>query len=168
MLLAPEETRGNSTYVLYFDLNGDFVNFRADRPVVNLADEFLQENYARFGLDFTGEYIEATFVLRTRNDLPLDEDIYLFGAMTEWQLKYDYRMVWNPSISAYVGRALIKQGFYNYYYVTDRGAGVPPAYDRTENNFTQTENDYIALTYYRPLGGRYDRLVGTAILNSNN
>ena len=168
MLLAPEETRGNSTYVLYFDLNGDFVNFRADRPVVNLADEFLQENYARFGLDFTGEYIEATFVLRTRNDLPLDEDIYLFGAMTEWQLKYDYRMVWNPSISAYVGRALIKQGFYNYYYVTDRGAGTPPAYDRTEDNFTQTENDYIALTYYRPLGGRYDRLVGTAILNSNN
>jgi len=168
MLLAPEQTRANSTYILYFDLNGDFVNFRTDRPVVNLADEFLQENYARFGLDFTGEYIEATFVLKTHDNRPIDQDLYLFGAMTEWQLKYDYRMVWNPGINAYVGRALVKQGFYNYYYVTDRGAAKLAGYDRTEDNFTQTENDYLPLVYYRPLGGRYDRLVGTAVINSNN
>ena len=175
MLLAPEQTRGSSVYVQYFDLNGDFVNFRYDRPVVNLADEFLQENVARFGLDFTGEYIEVTFVLKPRNGLPIDEDLYLLGSMTEWQLKYDYRMVWNTSINAYVGRALIKQGFYNYYYVTDLSKsdrklerpGDRAGYDQTEDSFTETENDYLGLLYYRPLGGRYDRLVGTTIINSN-
>ena len=175
MLLAPEQTRGSSVYVQYFDLNGDFVNFRYDRPVVNLADEFLQENVARFGLDFTGEYIEVTFVLKPRNGLPIDEDLYLMGMMTEWQLKYDYRMVWNTSINAYVGRALIKQGFYNYYYVTDLSKsgrelarpGDRAGYDQTEDSFTETENDYLGLLYYRPLGGRYDRLVGTTIINSN-
>ena len=175
MLLAPEEPRGNSVYVQYFDLNGDYVNFRYDRPVVNLADEFLQENFARFGLDFTGEYIEATFVLKPRNGVPIDEDLYLLGAMTEWQLKYDYRMVWNTSINAYVGRALIKQGFYNYYYVTDlsksgrklQRPGDRAGYDQTEDSFTETENDYLGLLYYRPLGGRYDRLVGTTVINSN-
>ncbi|MBB4080594.1 hypothetical protein GGR28_003229 [Lewinella aquimaris] len=175
MLLAPEETRGNSVYIQYFDLNGDFVNFRTDRPVVNLADEFLQENFTRFGLDFTGEYIEATFILKPRNGIPLDMDLYLFGALTEWQLKYDYRMVWNQNINAYVGRALVKQGFYNYYYVTDEGKGNPnlrrpgdrAGYDLTEDSFDQTENDYIGLIYYRPLGGRYDRLVGTTITNSS-
>ncbi|NJB84649.1 hypothetical protein GGR26_000394 [Lewinella marina] len=177
MVLAPEETRGNTVYIQYFDLNGDFVNFRLDRPVVNLADEFLQDNFARFGLDFTGEYIEATFILKTRTGQPLDYDLYLFGGLTEWQLKYDYRMVWNTSINAYVGRALVKQGFYNYYYVTDLGKergqtrfarpGDRVGYDETEDSFDVTENDYIGLIYYRPLGGRYDQLVGTTVVNSN-
>ncbi len=175
MMLAPEETRANSVYIQYFDLNGDYVNFRTDRPVVNLADEFLQENFTRFGLDFTGEYIEVTFILKTRNGLPIDRDLYLLGAMTEWQLKYDYRMVWNPSIMAYVGRAMVKQGFYNYYYVTDEGAnkqnparpGDRAGYEETEDSFDQTENDYLGLIYYRPMGGRYDRLVGTTVTSSN-
>ena len=97
------------------------------------------------------------------------------GSFTEWQLKYDYRMVWNTSINAYVGRNFVKQGFYNYYYVTDEGAGKTSGarpgdrvgYSQTEDSFDQTENDYIGLIYYRPLGGRYDRLVGTTVFNSN-
>jgi hypothetical protein len=165
MLLAPEETRGSTVYIQYFDLNGDFVNFRDDRPSVNLADEFLQENVRRFGLDFTGEYIDVTFVLKTRTGLPLDDDVYLFGMLTEWQQKHDYRMVWNPNIRAYVGRVLLKQGFYNYYFVTDQKGG-RVGYDETEDSFDETENDYIALLYHRPLGGRYDRLVGWTLLNS--
>ncbi|WP_116125780.1 DUF5103 domain-containing protein [Lewinella sp. IMCC34183] len=178
MLLAPEESRANSVYLQYFDLNGDFVNFRTDRPVVNLADEFLQENYERFGLDYTGEYIEVTFIFKTRNGLPIDRDLYLFGSFSEWQTKYDYRMVWNPSINAYVGRVLLKQGFYNYYYVTDLAKEAPAGrqfarpgdrvgYDETEDSFDVTENDYLGLIYYRPLGGRYDRLVGSTVTNSN-
>ena len=175
ILLAPEETRGSSVYSQYFDLNGDFLNFRNDRPVVNLADEVLQENYERFGLDFTGEYVELTFVLKPRGGIPLEHEVYLYGQLTEWQLKPDYRMVWNTNINAYVGRVLLKQGFYNYYYVTDEGEprgkaarpGDRAGYDRTEDSFTQTENDYVALLYYRPMGGRYDRLVGTSLLNSN-
>lgn len=171
MLLAPDESRSNSNYIQYFDLNGDYVNFRNDRPAVNIADEFLQENYARFGLDFTGEYIEATFIFKPRNGIPIDKDLFLFGAMTEWQLKYQYRMIWNQGINAYVGRALVKQGFYNYYYVTDEGSRTGErsrvGYDYTEDSFDNTENDYLGLLYYRPLGGRYDRLVGTTVLNSN-
>ena len=175
ILLSPEETRGSSVYSQYFDLNGDFLNFRNDRPVVNLADEVLQENYERFGLDFTGEYVELTFVLKPRGGIPLEHEVYLYGQLTEWQLKPDYRMVWNTNINAYVGRVLLKQGFYNHYYVTDEGEprgkaarpGDRAGYDRTEDSFTQTENDYVALLYYRPMGGRYDRLVGTSLLNSN-
>ena len=177
MVLAPEMSRANTVYLQYFDLNGDFINFRSDRPVVNIADEFLQENYERFGLDFTGEYVELTFIFKTRDGLPLDRDLYLFGAFSEWQLKYDYRMVWNASVNAYVGRVLVKQGFYNYYVVTDtakeapRGVAGRPAdragYSETEDSFDVTENDYIGLIYYRPLGGRYDQLVGTSTVNSN-
>lgn len=172
MMREAEIPRGNGSYVGYFDLNGDFVNFRFDRDVINLADEFLQENFERFRLDFNGEYIEMTFVLDTKGEL--DKDVYLFGGLSEYQLKPDLKMVWNPTIGSYVGRTILKQGFYNYHYVVDngpRGKYARPIdrldYNYTENSHDETENDYLALVYWRPFGGRYDRLVGTVVLNSN-
>lgn len=172
MMIQADRPRDNGTYIGYFDLNGDYVNFRFDRAVINLADEFLQENFSRFAIDFNGEYIEVTFVFATGT--PLDRDVYIFGGLTEYQLKPEFKMVWNPAISAYVGRTLVKQGFYNYHYVTEQAVATKnprPAdrlsYDITEGSFDETENDYLALIYWRPIGGRYDRLVGTAVLNSN-
>ena len=169
MLLAPELTRGGTAYSQYFDLNGDFVNFRTDRPVINIADEFLEENFERFSLEYTGEYVEITAVLKTQTGLPLEEEVYVFGVMTEWQKKPAYRMVWNESIGSYVGRFLIKQGFYNYYFVTDEpeADGSRAGYEQTEGSYSVTENDYLGLLYYRPLGGRYDQLVGTTVINSS-
>lgn len=37
----------------------------------------------------------------------------------------------------------------------------------TEGNWYETENDYLILCYYKPLGGRYDQLVLATIINSN-
>lgn len=172
MMIEADRPRDNGTYIGYFDLNGDFVNFRFDRAVINLADEFLQENFTRFDVAFNGEYIEVTFVFSTGTEM--SRDIYIFGGLSEYQLKPELKMVWNPNISAYVGRALVKQGFYNYHYVSSRpGAGKDgrPAdtisYEDTEGSFDETENDYLALVYWRPIGGRYDRLVGTKVMNSN-
>ncbi len=172
MMMEADRPRDGGTYIGYFDLNGDYVNFRFDRPVINLADEFLQENFERFDLAFNGEYIMQTFVFATGT--PLDRDVYIFGGLTEYQLKKEFKMVWNDNISAYVGRALLKQGFYNYHYVTEQKVTTKnprPAdrinYNLTEGSYDETENDYLALIYWRPVGGRYDRLVGTAVLNSN-
>lgn len=172
MMMEAERPRDNDTYIGYFDLNGDFVNYRFDRDVVALNDEALRFTDERLSVDFTGEYIEMTFVFATGTQMP--RDIYIFGGLTEYQLKPDFKMVWNPNISAYVGRALLKQGFYNYYFVTGKPAAaekrqpaVTVSYENTEGSFDETENDYLGLIYYRPIGGRYDRLVGTATLNSN-
>lgn len=172
MMAEADRPRDNGTYIQYFDLNGDFVNFRFDRDVINLADEFLQENFNRFNVDYNGEYIEMTFVFSTGTEMPYD--LYVFGGLSEHQLKPDLKMVWNPNISAYVGRTLLKQGFYNYHYVTertprgdDKRASARVSYEDTEGSFDETENDYLALVYWRPIGGRYDRLVGTKVMNSN-
>lgn len=170
MMMLPEQPR-TGTYIQYFDLNGDFVNFRFDRPVINIADEFLQENFERFQLDFTGEYVEMTFILSM--DYEIEEDIYIFGGLSEWQLKPSLRMVWNQQINAYVGRTVLKQGFYNYYFVTsnpDRQLSMPGdrvVYEHTEGSFDDAENDYLTFVYWRPIGGRYDRIVGYTLLNSN-
>lgn len=172
MMMEAERPRDNGTYIGYFDLNGDFVNFRFDRDVINLTDDVLRSNFSRLDVAYTGEYVEMTFVFSTGTEMPYN--LYVFGGITEYQLKPQFKMVWNPSISAYVGRALLKQGFYNYHYVTvrepvadDKRPSARISYTDTEGSFEETENDYLALVYWRPIGGRYDRLVGTKALNSN-
>lgn len=171
MIMVADGPRGARTFANYFDINGDFLNLRDDEAQITIADNFLQENFSRFSADFSGEYIQMTWVLDT--DGELNNDLYIFGALTEYQLKPQFKMIWNPTIGAYVGRATVKQGFYNYHYVEARKKPIGPRpadhldYTYTEGSHEETENDYLALVYWRPMGGRYDRLVGTAILNSN-
>lgn len=172
MMAEAERPRADGPYLNYFDLNGDFVNYRFDQDVINLTDEVLRQNFTRLNVAYTGEYIEQTFVFATGTELP--HDVYLFGGLTEFQLKPEFRMVWNPAISAYIGRALIKQGFYNYYFVTetnpadgDKRPAARISYADTEGSFDEAENNYLGLVYWRPVGGRYDRLVGSVALNSN-
>lgn len=182
MLLAPLRERANSVYLQYADFNGDFIVDGSEDQILSLrADNFAFTGRPGQNFDFTGDYLELTVVLEAPRDI--DRDLYAFGAATEWQLKPGYRMVWNPHINAYVGRFFVKQGFYNFYFVTDEGAAGRAernlggdagakgwyrrvGYEQTEDSFFETENDYLGLIYYRPQGGRYDRLVGVTRLNS--
>lgn len=168
MSLAPDQLRDQGIFLNYFDLNGDFVNFRFDRPIINLADDYLLENYDRLQLDYTGEYVEMTFILHSGTEFD-DQVVYLFGGFSEFKLKPQYEMVWNPAINSYVGKALIKQGFYNYWYVTQNMGADDNTFELmdTEGSFDETENDYVVLIYYRPMGGRFDQLIGSTIVNSN-
>ena len=55
---------------------------------------------------------------------------------------------------------MLKQGFYNYEY-----AFLPEGstqYDLTtlEGSYSLTENYYEVLVYFRPIGARYDQMVG--------
>ena len=71
------------------------------------------------------------------------------------------RKQWNDEQQLYEADVWLKQGYYNYQYLTLTPEGsyvVVP----TEGNFYQTENQYQALVYYRAPGGRTDRLVGYA------
>lgn len=170
MVLKPDIPRDQEIFLNYADLNGDFINFGSDRPVINIVNEF--QDFDRLNLDFTGDYIDMTFILRTGTEFERD-DVYLFGGFTEFRKKKQYKMTFNPAINSYVAKVLLKQGFYNYWYVTNRDSfGEVPKYlpfslQRTEGNFDETENDYLVLVYYRPVGGRYDQLIGHEILNSN-
>ena len=93
--------------------------------------------------------------------------VYLFGGMTEWQLKDEYKMIYNSTIGAYVCRILLKQGFYNYYYV-EKPIDSDPSHEEFEGNWHQTENNYTILVYWKPFGARHDRLVGVRSFNTTN
>ena len=77
-------------------------------------------------------------------------------------------MIFNEEKGIYEKALYLKQGYYNYSYVTltDR-RDQPASFENTEGNYWGTENSYLVMVYYRPFGARYDELVGFARLNSS-
>ena len=77
-------------------------------------------------------------------------------------------MHFNAEKGVYETAILLKQGYYDVGYATlenKEGKNVF-TFDETEGNYWETENNYTILVYYRPLGGRWDQLVGLSRINS--
>ena len=76
-------------------------------------------------------------------------------------------MEFNPEKGVYEKALYLKQGYYNYSYVTltDR-KDAPATYENTEGNYWGTENVYMILIYFRAFGGRSDELIGFTRLGS--
>ena len=130
----PPETR--------IDLNGKYVIEDFDNP-----------------LELQAEYANAIFTLKMPRDEAL-EPLYLYGALTDYKLDNSTLGRWNTITNGYTFRTRLKQGFYNYAFVSTTGQGLQPDWTETEGNWFQTENEYQFLLYYRPYGERYDRLIG--------
>ena len=106
--------------------------------------------------------------LLSRQPALYDDDIYVTGQFSDWQLHDDYRMVYNNAINAYVLKVPLKQGFYDYAY-----ALVPRKAEKKtlnlsplEGDWFETENDYTILIYYKPFGGRADQVIGMLHFNT--
>jgi hypothetical protein len=75
----------------------------------------------------------------------------------------------NPEKGFYEKTLFLKQGFFNYTYVTTAEriqAGQKFSFENTEGNYWSTENSYMVLVYYRPFGARADELIGYTSLSS--
>ena len=93
-------------------------------------------------------------------------NFYVFGALTDWNTTNDNKMVYNYDKEAYELMLYLKQGYYDYKYVfVEDGKDI---LDETviEGSHYETRNEYFILVYYRPVGGRFDRLVGFSRLSS--
>ncbi|TXK36962.1 DUF5103 domain-containing protein [Pontibacter qinzhouensis] len=108
--------------------------------------------------DVNGDYAWVEFELRAPEETK--GNVYLQGALTDWRLTEQARMRYNQERGAYVGRLLLKQGYYNYYYALAGGAGTEADASYFEGSHFGTGNTYDILVYYRPPGTRADRLVG--------
>ena len=61
---------------------------------------------------------------------------------------------------------LLKQGSYNYQYLfVPTGSSVGQT-GPIEGNYYQTQNEYSIYVYYRPMGARYDRLIGVTTVRN--
>lgn len=95
----------------------------------------------------------------------LDRDVYIFGELTDWQIREDFKMEWNEKSGQYEKMLMLKQAYYNYYYVTPDAAGRADI-GYTEGSHSNTENDYHILIYNKNPFMQYDELLGTIHCNS--
>jgi len=113
--------------------------------------------------DFSGknreDYVEVHFSLRPDYQI-LDGDVYVFGELTDWQIKKEAKLKFNPDINYWETVLYLKQGFYNYQYVyVKNGTNIVDAI-YIEGSHWQTGNEYTVLLYLQDEGDIYDKLIG--------
>lgn len=111
------------------------------------------------------EYLDVLFQLSSVGEMD-DDDLYVFGGLTDWQLKPEFKMTYNPATNAYVAKATLKQGFYDYVYAALPRGSNQLDFEVTEGEWHETNNYYTILVYHRPFGGRFDQLIGAASFSS--
>lgn len=141
---------------------------RLDRPIDYRADangRFVIENTNSNQTMLQCDYANVLFSLAQNAPLE-DADVYVFGQLSDWQLKPEFKMEYSQEARMYYCEAFLKQGYYNYQYVVldHRTETLDP--DGFEGNWFETGNSYTILVYFHPFGARYDRLMGAVTLNS--
>lgn len=103
------------------------------------------------------------------NEIPsVSGDYYVLGNLTNWNCLPENKLTYNFETKCYETTLLLKQGYYNYLFGFLPTGETVPDIAFVEGSHYETENDYLIYVYYRPLTGRYDRLVGIKLLNSLN
>ena len=174
---------------LYFDsksIRNTTLNIAKVEQGINLYHTYLYTNEERIDQPYTlFEDINGNFVIRTltgqNNNTDADyswvhfslsclenldgKDVYISGNFNSWQLNDTNKLTYNLESGLYEGKLLLKQGFYNYQYVTKNQDGVINNSD-IDGSFFQTENDYTVLVYYKKFGSRYTKVIGVGYGNS--
>ncbi len=127
------------------------------------GDNILSEDIS----NLQGEYMEVLFQLYSPGEMN-DQDIYIFGGLTDWQLKPAFKMTYNPATNCYVAKLKLKQGYYEYVYAALPHGSTKIDFEETEGDWHETNNYYTVLLYYRPFGGRYDQLIGAYSFSSRD
>jgi hypothetical protein len=110
------------------------------------------------------DYFLVHFRLTT--PYPKDEEIYIFGALSDWRLQEQFQMQYNPRNKLYEAQVLLKQGFYNFQYVLHDTENNTIDCTRFEGSHFQTENNYIILVYLHDRFINTDIIAGISIINS--
>lgn len=110
--------------------------------------------------DTEADYILTAFTLESP---PLDDNVYLEGELTLRHIDETSAMDYDTETGTYRKVLMLKQGSYNYSYVTDsEDANI------IDGNRFQTVNRYSVAVYWRAPGSRHDRLVGYGTITTGN
>ncbi len=142
-----------ATYKIYYsekDINGKYLIHSED----NVRNSSVE-----------AEYVWVHFFLRY--DAPLiDGSLYVFGALTDWQMNKDNKMTYNYELKGYECILYVKQGYYNYQYVFLENGKTAGDESFIEGMHFETENDYTVFVYNREKGTMYDKLIGVKQVNT--
>ena len=111
-----------------------------------------------------GEYAWVEFWLKYPKIK--DANIYLLGALNNWQLDEKSKMRYNSHLNMYHGRLFLKQGYYDYLFAVVPDGKMRGSVSVIEGDHWETKNQYSVYVYYREKVPEYDRLVGYLTFNS--
>jgi hypothetical protein len=149
--LAPSENRESKPYFYWQDFNGKYyIAAQEGREPETDAD-----------------YVYVYFTLPSVYEVEGGK-MYISGSLSNWTFGNDNLMTFNPEQGQYECTMLLKQGWYNYEYVFLRDGEKNSVASKFEGSHYETENDYMVIVYYRNPQGRYDRVIGTATINTLN
>jgi len=141
-ILRPDPVRSNRAYLFYEDINGRvFIrNNETDDPNTEADYQFVH------------------FYLPCEKPFP--ENVYILSEAFHNRLDARSQMEYSERDKGYLKTALLKEGYYNYLYVTQKEPSAPASTAATEGNYYQTENEYRVMVYARTMSLRYDKLIG--------
>jgi hypothetical protein len=102
------------------------------------------------------------------DDPGIQGSIYLNGELTDYQFNEACKMTYSFERKAFEKSLLLKQGSYNYRYLFVPTGSTRGQTGLVEGDFYETENEYRIMVYHRPVGGRYDKLVGMTVVQSRS
>jgi len=124
---------------------------------------FFVREYNSDNSDTEADYIVTHFTLDAP-ELP-GKHIFLDGDFTLRRFDPQSMMTYNRATGLYEKTLLLKQGAYNYQYLTVGTGDRSGDTSTIEGDFHPTRNEYLVKVYTRRRGERYNRLIGvTAVL----
>jgi len=153
IVVVPDKDRSAQRFVFFKDNNGKY--FTETTETIN---PFWEADYAT---------VNFTFVPPGNVPYP-DKDVYLFGELSNYGMDESSKMKFNEATGNYETSLFLKQGYYDYSYITtNQNDRYPTAsFQFTEGNYWEAENNYTILVYFQGLGDRADQLVGITRINS--
>ena len=154
--LKPDPQRTNLRYITYVDLNGVY-----EISATDVNNPWWQGDYAN---------VHFTFVPQNPASFS-NEKVYLIGELATGNCdNAECELDYNPDKKVFEKTLLLKQGYYYYTYVTKSTNNKNTVIETqdTEGNYSETENSYTILVYYRSFSDRSDELVGATTIDSRN
>ena len=108
------------------------------------------------------DYMITHFTLDTGGKLN-GGNVWLYGEFTQGYPDSQTMMKYDASSGCYTADLLLKQGAYNYEYLWLPDGTTVGQTGRIEGDHYETVNEYLVMVYDRPMGERYDRLVGYGV-----
>lgn len=142
--IEKDKNRSDEAYSQYPDYNGNYLIDNYDYRRVNAAN-----------------YVNVAFTLSSP---PVDGEVYVTGAFTQWNQGRENKMQYDSVKREYTASALLKQGWYDYQYVV-KSKTLPPWH--FEGTHFQTENLYEVFVYYRSFQPLADLLIGYQVFSEN-
>jgi hypothetical protein len=143
--LYPQERRNRKVYTYNPDINGQFIIRTTESN--NPSTE--------------ADYTVVHFSMKSETNL--NKDVFVYGAFNNFETTEVNKMIYNSQKKLYQTSLLLKQGFYNYTFIT-KNSDINT--HELNGSFQETENEYSVIVYYKPFGQNFYQAIGFGTANT--